>query len=432
MSVSKRRKIAAGVQADAVFMADGGPVIVSGGRALQIAIVTEGQQAAISLKIPESGAPTPAPLAILATGPANEIADTYSALCADIVSDLRGGRRSPWRSFSYGTVVGAVLAATVFGAVSASIVAGAWRASHEANAAAALAAGPATLPSASSLQELMPALEEIQKHTAAAKDVKPPLPAETAPSQRVGIPLPPDVANPAAGLPPYVPLDALAGKDKAPAADESKPAVPEPPVPDPAKPDDSKSASPADATGGTGTAPAADGETGTKAEPAVQGDKVDLNADKPSERTETKAEAVKEPGKEEASPEDKAKLAAKALRDSGMTQSQAVDVLSQLEALGQMDPEKITPQMLSTLPHEVAKMLIDSGLVNQDDAPDGVPYSIIRVPESVVDKHRGEDGIADIPERNSWASTGNYVSIPLPGGGDIKTPEDLKSFHLEP
>lgn len=107
-------------------------------------------------------------------------------------------------------------------------------------------------------------------------------------------------------------------------------------------------------------------------------------------------------------------------------------MLSQLEALGRADLSEITPDMLAGLPHEVAQMLIDGGFVNLDAAPGGVPYSIIRLPESVIDKHRGPDGIASIPERNTWASTGNFVSIPLPGGGDIRTPDDLKEFHLQP
>lgn len=40
-------------------------------------------------------------------------------------------------------------------------------------------------------------------------------------------------------------------------------------------------------------------------------------------------------------------------------------------------------------------------------------------------------GISDIPPVDSWART-TEVHVPLPGGGDIKSPGDLKSFGLEP
>ena len=40
-------------------------------------------------------------------------------------------------------------------------------------------------------------------------------------------------------------------------------------------------------------------------------------------------------------------------------------------------------------------------------------------------------GISDIPPIDSWART-SEVHVPLPGGGDIKTPGDLKTFGLEP
>ncbi len=104
--------------------------------------------------------------------------------------------------------------------------------------------------------------------------------------------------------------------------------------------------------------------------------------------------------------------------------------------LGQSDFSQITPDMLAQLPHEIAQMLVESGLAGKDGhmeaAPDGVAYRIIRLPEREIEKYRGVDGIASIPERNTWASTGNFVSIPLPGGGDIKQPEDMAEFGLKP
>lgn len=122
------------------------------------------------------------------------------------------------------------------------------------------------------------------------------------------------------------------------------------------------------------------------------------------------------------------------LVDKGMTKYQALDVLNKLEALSTTDLTEITPEMLSSLPHEIVQMLKEKGIVDPESmtGQGGTPYAIIRLPEETVRKFRGKDGIASIPEANSWASRGNSVSIPLPGGGDIKTPEDLKAFGLQP
>lgn len=119
--------------------------------------------------------------------------------------------------------------------------------------------------------------------------------------------------------------------------------------------------------------------------------------------------------------------------DRGMTTDEALKLLTNLQDIGAKG-EQVTPEMLAGLPHEVAEVLADMGLVEGDkaDAPDGTPYRIIRLPENVMDGHRGPDGIPNIPERNSWASTGNFVSLPLPGGGDIKSPETMKEFGLKP
>lgn len=403
----KRRRIAAGVRADAVFFADGGPVIVSGGRALKVALSTEAQAASISLACAESGT-----LADLASGGVDDMAKAYSTLC----SDLRRGSRSGWRAFSLGAAVGAVLTASVFGAISASIVAGAWRSAAATANEASMPAQPAGLPGLAKMQELLPALEEFGKRGEAAQ-------AGTGQPSKAGIPLPEDVRkaptaggfNPVAipdGLPPYAaPTSAATPAPAAAKADgeakkEQAQAPEKPAAPDsaPLQPFDESAAA-----------------------PKPESKKPDEKAEAPAA-----AKAPGEPAAAEQSDKEKAKAAAQSLLDKGFTKDQAIDVLSQLQKLGNVDPSKITPEMLSKLPHEVARMLVDNGFAGGDDAPDGVNYSIIRVPESVVDAHRGQDGISDIPERNTWASTGNYVSIPLPGGGDVKEPADLESFHLKP
>lgn len=119
----------------------------------------------------------------------------------------------------------------------------------------------------------------------------------------------------------------------------------------------------------------------------------------------------------------------------GLTADDGMRILAELEKLASENGE-ITEDMLRDMPHEIAKIIVDAGLVSPSrpdpDAPGGIPYRIINLPESIMSKHRGKDGIADIPDRNTWASRGNYVMIPLPGGGDIRTPEDIKAFGLQP
>lgn len=119
---------------------------------------------------------------------------------------------------------------------------------------------------------------------------------------------------------------------------------------------------------------------------------------------------------------------------SGMNHQQAGDVLQTLEALASTDYAEITPEMLSKLPHEVALLLRENGIIGDVMEPaytDGIPHRIIRLPDSVVDKYRGKDGIPSIPEANSWAATGNTVRIPPPGGGDLKAPEDFARFGIQ-
>lgn len=436
MSGFRRRRIVAGLRADTVFFADSGPLILSGGRTYKVSLSTQGQGARISLDSPLGDAT----IADLASGGTDEMAKAYSDLCSDL---RRQARPSGWRTFSLGAAVGAVIAASVFGAVSASIVAGAWRSANAPASVAAMPAGPAGMPSLSKIQELMPALDEIRKHTEAAKPVAVApgaVPAEPEVPATVGIPLPDDVIkgpvssdrfNPTAtpgGLPPYIAPE----QAEAPAVKPSIPAAAG------HEEDAAKDSAAAGHDGNDGDAKAPKADDGAKAaakakpeKPAAPDPAVKDGEAAPKAAQDKKAEAAK-PEEDAAAARDRAQAAAQALLKQGLTQGQAVDVLTKLEALGRVDPSKITPDMLAGLPHEVAKMLVDNGLVNSDDAPDGVNYSIIRVPETVIDAHRGPDGIADIPERNTWSSTGNYVSIPLPGGGDVKTPEDLEAFHLKP
>lgn len=122
------------------------------------------------------------------------------------------------------------------------------------------------------------------------------------------------------------------------------------------------------------------------------------------------------------------------LLNNGMTAGRATDVLKTLEALSQADFSEITPEMFASLPHEVAQMLRDNGLVDSLMEPgttDGVPHRIIRLPDETLDLYRGKDGIPTIPEANTWAATGNTIVIPFPGGGDISKKEDFAAFGIK-
>lgn len=126
---------------------------------------------------------------------------------------------------------------------------------------------------------------------------------------------------------------------------------------------------------------------------------------------------------------DNAQAAIKKLIGDGMTEDQIRKLLVDLQSLKAGSADGITPEMLQALPEEVAALLADQGM--ELDGPGGGTMNIL--PSEVVDRFRGKDGVATIPENHSWyARSGGPVSIPLPGGGDIKKPDDLKDFGLQP
>jgi chemotaxis protein histidine kinase CheA len=131
---------------------------------------------------------------------------------------------------------------------------------------------------------------------------------------------------------------------------------------------------------------------------------------------------------------DSAAKAAKAATKD-MSAAETAEVLKQIEQMMQMDPTAITPDMLSKLPHEIAQTLRDTGVIgNPESMPEkgNAPYAAIRLPPGAIDKFRGRDGIASIPENDTFAALGNKITLQLPGGGDIRKPEDLKLFGFEP
>lgn len=205
------------------------------------------------------------------------------------------------------------------------------------------------------------------------------------------------------------------------------------PVNDPSVPTASANAEAAPA-GAKGEVSTSKPTTGTpKAEKAITPDP------KPDQSTKPASEAGKEASKADVKdpkgqPDPKAfkkdaEAAIKQLIGNGMSDADVRKLLLNLQQLNAGGDEGITPDMLRALPEEVATMLSDQGM--DLEGPAGGTMNIL--PSEVVDQFRGKDGVATIPENYSWyARSGGPVSIPLPGGGDIKTPDDFKDFGLRP
>lgn len=130
---------------------------------------------------------------------------------------------------------------------------------------------------------------------------------------------------------------------------------------------------------------------------------------------------------------DAAKVAKAAAKN--MTAAEQAELLKMMEQMAGMDPSSIPPEMLEKLPHEIAQTLRETGVIGNPEAmPEkgNAPYAAIRLPAGAIDKFRGKDGIASIPENDTFAALGNKISLQLPGGGDIHKPEDLKLFGFNP
>lgn len=166
--------------------------------------------------------------------------------------------------------------------------------------------------------------------------------------------------------------------------------------------------------------------TDAKVEPSKTEDKAapaEKTTDKPKEEDQ-KAKAA-----EHAAIQKNAEAAIKTLIGNGMTDADVRKLLMNLQQINAGGDQEITPEMLRALPEEIAALLADQGM--ELDGPGGGTMNIL--PSEVVDQFRGKDGVATIPENYSWyARTGGPVSIPLPGGGDIKHPDDFKDFGLQP
>lgn len=101
--------------------------------------------------------------------------------------------------------------------------------------------------------------------------------------------------------------------------------------------------------------------------------------------------------------------------------------------------EKLTPELIRNVPHDLAQKLKEAGVVASPEevaaaakARGQKELRIVRLDSLTLDRMRDKDGVATVPDAGTWALTNNSVVIPLPGGGDIRRPDDLKTFHLQP
>jgi len=127
----------------------------------------------------------------------------------------------------------------------------------------------------------------------------------------------------------------------------------------------------------------------------------------------------------------------RAVSESG-TEQAATELELMKQALAILTAgNKLTPEQAEGLPHDLAARLRAAGAIQtlEEAAAIAGPeatYSIVRLPTHVIDSHRDADGIPTIPQENSWVARGGVVNVPLPGGGDITSPDDFDLFGLEP
>ena len=108
--------------------------------------------------------------------------------------------------------------------------------------------------------------------------------------------------------------------------------------------------------------------------------------------------------------------------DGEMARLQALKKINEQLAAG----KAVDESLLHYLPDDVAARIRSlQSLTHKDDDA--------FVPRYIVNQTRAADpyGIPDIPERMSWAAIAK-PNIPMPGGGDIKTPADMQSFGFQP
>jgi hypothetical protein len=123
---------------------------------------------------------------------------------------------------------------------------------------------------------------------------------------------------------------------------------------------------------------------------------------------------------------------------SPMSPAEAQELLKTLEQIKSQAAEggELTPELLKQLPMDVARRLVGTGIatVSPQERSERAQRMarIVRLPANVINNYRGRDGIASIPEQDTWVANGGRITIPLPGGGDVLEPGILKEFGLAP
>lgn len=259
---------------------------------------------------------------------------------------------------------------------------------------------------------------------------------------RMGAPSPEAVAGAHAALPRSVPMPAeLPSLDDAPASKPaptasvapSVPARKPTPVAKAAEAIPAPAAAPATAAPATAAPAAAAGapaEVAAKPPAPVVEEAKAVDA-KPAEAAPT---ADAKPSKSERTLSGPEAISAAIARMNPYEAQRAVKTLDDIKT-SLSDTGEISPELLREIPHEIAMALRDAGVnltPGERREAGRKSAAVVRLPSSAIETFRGRDGIASIPDSNSWVLTDGNVRLPLPGGGDIRTVESMTEFGLQP
>lgn len=434
--------------AEFIFLGSGAPLIISGGQRISLEMRINDKEASIILVLVDAKGEVE-----VCSGGVAEVSETYQGLIAELRAKSSPSFIKKHSRFLLGTVVGIAVASAIAFLSTSSVFGNGKKAGDELSNEELLQLMQLVQPNNGMKRDLpgipligqsepqpQPATPPILDRPDFLKkpDVVAPMAVSTpaaAPVEATAKPAEQELeSEPAFGLPAFDPdaFKAEAEKVNTDAAEikTEAPAEPQKEAEAPAKAEEPKPAE--EAPKAPEPAP-----TPEKAPEAEKQTKTETGANPQSPTSDKSSNASAEAEFKPISQEEarrQADVVVDRLMQSGMTTGQAGDVLKTLEALAATDYSEITPEMISKLPHDVALLLRESGIIGDVMEPaytDGVPHRIIRLPDSVVEQYRGKDGIPSIPEANSWAATGNVVRIPPPGGGDLKSPEDFARFGIQ-
>lgn len=91
--------------------------------------------------------------------------------------------------------------------------------------------------------------------------------------------------------------------------------------------------------------------------------------------------------------------------------------------------EKIPENLLAQLPEGIREQM-SAAAAGAPIVDESAPVMVLK-PNQVALAGTDQFGIPSVPQENSWVRTNGMTMLPLPGGGDIKKPEDFQSFGLK-